>query len=84
MVTLNHDRTATLEFLWSMMPSIVSLIENRSASFSIIMEFCGGGDLYQSLKKQRGRMFPEKQVLDWFVQVREADPPDLAPMPEQL
>jgi len=35
----------------------------------IVMEYCEGGDLYALINKQRGVLFSEKQVLDWFAQL---------------
>ncbi|XP_037386411.1 serine/threonine-protein kinase Nek4 isoform X3 [Talpa occidentalis] len=33
------------------------------------MGFCEGGDLYRKLKEQKGRLLPERQVVEWFVQI---------------
>lgn len=33
------------------------------------MDYCGGGDLYTRLQKQRGVLLDENVVLDWFVQL---------------
>lgn len=33
------------------------------------MDYCGGGDLYARLQKQRGVLLDENVVLDWFVQL---------------
>ncbi|XP_020924590.1 serine/threonine-protein kinase Nek4 isoform X3 [Sus scrofa] len=33
------------------------------------MGFCEGGDLYRKLKEQKGRLLPESQVVEWFVQI---------------
>jgi serine/threonine protein kinase len=33
---------------------------DKEGNLCIIMEFCQGGDLYQRLKKQRGKRFSEK------------------------
>lgn len=35
----------------------------------IVMDYCENGDLYQALKKRRGQLLPESQILDWFVQI---------------
>lgn len=35
----------------------------------IVMDFCGGGDLYARLQRQRGALLDESLVLDWFVQL---------------
>ncbi|KAM8917583.1 serine/threonine-protein kinase Nek4 isoform 2-T2 [Spinachia spinachia] len=33
------------------------------------MGFCEGGDLYHRLKQQKGELLPERQVVEWFVQI---------------
>ncbi|XP_028942460.1 serine/threonine-protein kinase Nek4 [Antrostomus carolinensis] len=33
------------------------------------MGFCEGGDLYHRLKEQKGKLLPENQVVEWFVQI---------------
>ncbi|KAM8799618.1 serine/threonine-protein kinase Nek4 [Eudromia elegans] len=33
------------------------------------MGFCEGGDLYHKLKEQKGKLLPEHQVVEWFVQI---------------
>ncbi|CAH1267419.1 NEK1 [Branchiostoma lanceolatum] len=35
----------------------------------IVMDFCDGGDLYQRINAQRGILFTEDQVMNWFVQL---------------
>jgi len=37
----------------------------------IIMEYAQGGDLYTKIAKQKekGQLFSERQILDWFVQM---------------
>ena len=35
----------------------------------IVMDFCEGGDLHHMLGAQQGRLLPEGQVLDYFVQL---------------
>ncbi|NXB19731.1 NEK4 kinase, partial [Rhagologus leucostigma] len=35
----------------------------------IVMGFCEGGDLYHKLKEQKGKLLPENQVVEWFVQI---------------
>ena len=37
--------------------------------FYIIMEHCEGGDLYNKINKQRGRLLPENVILTFFVQI---------------
>lgn len=40
-----------------------------SASLFIVMDFCDGGDLHSRVQAQRGILFNEDQILDWFVQI---------------
>lgn len=37
----------------------------------IVMDYADGGDMFQKIAKQKqvGAGFPEKQILDWFVQI---------------
>ena len=35
----------------------------------IVMEYCEGGDLYNKINRQRGRLFPEQVILSFFVQI---------------
>nr|XP_033699699.1 serine/threonine-protein kinase Nek5 isoform X5 [Tursiops truncatus] len=35
----------------------------------IVMEYCDGGDLMKRIKKQRGVLLSEDQILSWFVQI---------------
>ncbi|XP_067451228.1 interferon-induced very large GTPase 1-like isoform X3 [Thunnus thynnus] len=33
------------------------------------MDYCEGGDLLEKIKSQKGELFSEDQILDWFVQI---------------
>ncbi|XP_012320578.2 serine/threonine-protein kinase Nek3-like [Aotus nancymaae] len=33
------------------------------------MEYCDGGDLMQKIKQQKGKLFPEDMILNWFTQM---------------
>ena len=35
----------------------------------IVMSYCEGGDLCTRLKASKGRLLPEPQVVEWFVQI---------------
>ncbi|KAI4538728.1 hypothetical protein MG293_010995 [Ovis ammon polii] len=35
----------------------------------IVMEYCDGGDLMKRIRRQRGVLFSEDQILSWFVQI---------------
>eukprot|EP00935_MAST-01C_sp_MAST-1C-sp1_P000030 g30.t1 len=53
-------------------PCIVRYIDSfieRDQILFIAMEYAAGGDLRQRLQSQRNSPLPEKQVLDWFVQI---------------
>ncbi|KAK2170377.1 hypothetical protein LSH36_3g21004 [Paralvinella palmiformis] len=51
-------------------PNVVSYKESfeEIGNLYIVMDYCDGGDLYGRINMQRGILFPEDQVLDWFVQ----------------
>merc|ERR1719258_1024731 len=36
---------------------------------NIVMEYCEHGDLYNHLKKIRGRQMPEAKIIEWDIQV---------------
>ncbi|KAL4230394.1 Serine/threonine-protein kinase Nek1 [Mactra antiquata] len=52
-------------------PNIVAYRESfeEHGSLYIVMDFCAGGDLYARINSQRGVMFTEDQILDWFAQM---------------
>ncbi|NXN94713.1 NEK4 kinase, partial [Rhinopomastus cyanomelas] len=53
-------------------PNIVTYRESwqgEDGLLYIVMGFCEGGDLYHKLKEQKGRLLPESQVVEWFVQI---------------
>ncbi|XP_060766448.1 serine/threonine-protein kinase Nek4 isoform X3 [Neoarius graeffei] len=53
-------------------PNIVTYRESwEGADYQlyIVMRFCEGGDLYHRLKQQKGELLPERQVVEWFVQI---------------
>ncbi|CAF1059021.1 unnamed protein product [Didymodactylos carnosus] len=52
-------------------PHIVSYAESFEdpSSLYIIMDYCDGGDLHSRIQTQRGVLFSEDQILDWFVQI---------------
>lgn len=35
----------------------------------IVMEYCDAGDLMNRIQMQRGRVFTEQQIINWFVQI---------------
>ena len=38
-------------------------------SLFIVMDYCDGGDLHSRIQAQRGLLFNEDQILDWFIQI---------------
>ncbi|XP_029358901.1 serine/threonine-protein kinase Nek4 isoform X2 [Echeneis naucrates] len=56
---LRHPNIVTYRESW----------EGEDRQLYIVMGFCEGGDLYHRLKQQKGELLPEKQVVEWFVQI---------------
>ncbi|KAM5288036.1 serine/threonine-protein kinase Nek3 [Ctenodactylus gundi] len=52
-------------------PNIVAFKESFEAEghLYIVMEYCDGGDLMQKIKQQKGKLFPENMILNWFTQM---------------
>ncbi|KAF6095752.1 NIMA related kinase 1 [Phyllostomus discolor] len=52
-------------------PNIVQYRESfeENGSLYIVMDYCEGGDLFKRINAQKGILFPEDQILDWFVQI---------------
>jgi NIMA (never in mitosis gene a)-related kinase len=52
-------------------PNIVAYRESfeERAILFIVMQYCEGGDLFSKIERQNGTLFPEEQILDWFVQL---------------
>ncbi|XP_016069084.1 PREDICTED: serine/threonine-protein kinase Nek3 isoform X4 [Miniopterus natalensis] len=52
-------------------PNIVAFKESFEAEghLYIVMEYCDGGDLIQKIKHQKGKLFPEDMILNWFTQM---------------
>ncbi|XP_060050871.1 serine/threonine-protein kinase Nek3 isoform X2 [Erinaceus europaeus] len=52
-------------------PNVVTFKESFEADghLYIVMEYCDGGDLMQKIKHQKGKLFPEDMILDWFTQM---------------
>ncbi|XP_066439688.1 serine/threonine-protein kinase Nek5-like isoform X3 [Eleutherodactylus coqui] len=52
-------------------PNIVKFFTSmeENSHLYIVMEFCDGGDLMKRIKRQRGVLFEEDQILNWFVQI---------------
>ena len=38
-------------------------------TLNIVMDYADGGDLQVRIKAQKGKYFPESQILDWFTQI---------------
>ncbi|KAB1267921.1 Serine/threonine-protein kinase Nek5 [Camelus dromedarius] len=52
-------------------PNIVTFFSSfqEDNRLFIVMEYCDGGDLMKRIKRQRGVLFREDQILSWFVQI---------------
>uniref|UniRef100_A0A8C5MRA1 non-specific serine/threonine protein kinase n=1 Tax=Leptobrachium leishanense TaxID=445787 RepID=A0A8C5MRA1_9ANUR len=52
-------------------PNIVQYQESfeESGCLYIVMDYCEGGDLFKRINTQKGVLFSEDQILDWFVQL---------------
>ncbi|XP_075418995.1 serine/threonine-protein kinase Nek3 [Tenrec ecaudatus] len=52
-------------------PNIVAFKESFEADghLYIVMEYCDGGDLTQKIRLQKGKLFPEATILNWFTQM---------------
>ncbi|XP_067445516.1 interferon-induced very large GTPase 1-like isoform X3 [Thunnus thynnus] len=52
-------------------PNIVKYKESFEVKghLCIVMDYCEGGDLLEKIKSQKGELFSEEQILDWFVQI---------------
>uniref|UniRef100_A0AAY4DHM8 non-specific serine/threonine protein kinase n=1 Tax=Denticeps clupeoides TaxID=299321 RepID=A0AAY4DHM8_9TELE len=52
-------------------PNIVQYKESfeESGCLYIVMDYCEGGDLFKKINSQKGVLFQEEQILDWFVQI---------------
>ncbi|XP_036438240.1 serine/threonine-protein kinase Nek1 isoform X2 [Colossoma macropomum] len=52
-------------------PNIVQYKESfeEGGCLYIVMDYCEGGDLFKKINNQKGVIFPEEQILDWFVQI---------------
>ncbi|XP_060095935.1 serine/threonine-protein kinase Nek4 isoform X2 [Heteronotia binoei] len=56
---LKHPNIVTYRESW----------EGENGLLYIVMGFCEGGDLYHKLKEQKGKLLPENQVVEWFIQI---------------
>ncbi|XP_073899578.1 serine/threonine-protein kinase Nek3 isoform X3 [Castor canadensis] len=52
-------------------PNVVAFKESFEAEghLYIVMEYCDGGDLMQKIKQQKGKLFPEDMIFNWFTQM---------------
>nr|XP_028577928.1 serine/threonine-protein kinase Nek3-like isoform X2 [Podarcis muralis] len=52
-------------------PNIVAYLESfeDDGHLYIVMEYCDDGDLMQKIKLQKGKLFPEDTILNWFAQI---------------
>ncbi|XP_069487500.1 serine/threonine-protein kinase Nek1 isoform X3 [Ambystoma mexicanum] len=52
-------------------PNIVQYRESfeENGCLYIVMDYCEGGDLFRRINTQKGVLFSEDQIMDWFVQI---------------
>ncbi|XP_020487460.1 serine/threonine-protein kinase Nek1 isoform X1 [Labrus bergylta] len=52
-------------------PNIVQYKESfeEGGCLYIVMDYCEGGDLFKKINSQKGVLFSEEQILNWFVQI---------------
>ena len=50
------------------MPFRDSFIDEEG-SLNIVMAYCEGGDMHNLIEEAEGKKFPEKQVIDWVIQL---------------
>ncbi|KAH0616095.1 hypothetical protein JD844_026939 [Phrynosoma platyrhinos] len=52
-------------------PNIVLYRESfeEGGCLYIVMDYCEGGDLFKKINAQKGILFSEDQIMDWFVQI---------------
>ncbi|XP_019390149.1 PREDICTED: serine/threonine-protein kinase Nek1 isoform X5 [Crocodylus porosus] len=52
-------------------PNIVLYRESfeENGCLYIVMDYCEGGDLFKKINAQKGVLFSEDQIMDWFVQI---------------
>uniref|UniRef100_A0A672Y2L8 non-specific serine/threonine protein kinase n=1 Tax=Sphaeramia orbicularis TaxID=375764 RepID=A0A672Y2L8_9TELE len=52
-------------------PNIVQYKESfeEGGCLYIVMDYCEGGDLFKRINSQKGVLFSEEQILNWFVQI---------------
>ncbi|XP_012578627.1 PREDICTED: serine/threonine-protein kinase Nek5 [Condylura cristata] len=52
-------------------PNIVTFFNSfqENDRLFIVMEYCDGGDLMKRIGRQRGVLFSEDQILNWFIQI---------------
>ncbi|XP_062251971.1 serine/threonine-protein kinase Nek1 isoform X2 [Platichthys flesus] len=52
-------------------PNIVQYKDSfeEAGCLFIVMDYCEGGDLFKKINSQKGVLFSEDQIMDWFVQI---------------
>uniref|UniRef100_A0A3P9CZ31 non-specific serine/threonine protein kinase n=1 Tax=Maylandia zebra TaxID=106582 RepID=A0A3P9CZ31_9CICH len=50
-------------------PNIYKESFEEGGCLYIVMDYCEGGDLFKKINSQKGVLFSEAQILDWFVQI---------------
>ena len=47
----------------------VQILTQKALQLCIVMAFCEGGDLSTVIEKRKMRLFPEQEVISWFLQI---------------
>uniref|UniRef100_A0A8C9FMF2 non-specific serine/threonine protein kinase n=1 Tax=Pavo cristatus TaxID=9049 RepID=A0A8C9FMF2_PAVCR len=47
----------------------INISKVKNGCLYIVMDYCEGGDLFKKINAQKGVLFSEDQILDWFVQI---------------
>ena len=52
-------------------PNIVKYVDSfqDGGKLNIVMEYASQGDLYEKIKQQKSKLFPEEKLVDWFIQI---------------
>jgi serine/threonine protein kinase len=71
--TSSNHSTTTMSYRTTSHFSRISnfCVPKISSYLCIVMEYADGGDLYNRIKEQKkiGKLWPEDQILDWFIQI---------------
>ena len=55
--------------VYSLTGTKVQILTQKTLQLCIVMAFCEGGDLSTVIEKRKMRLFPEQEVISWFLQI---------------